>query len=64
MAIRSHYSALLYERIKEMVDKISFDLAHGAARTIESYEHQVGRVQGLEDAMAIAEDIDKQLSGE
>lgn len=64
MTIRSHFSQMLHNRIRELVEKISIDLAHGSAIDKDNYRQQVGRVEGLEDALAIAEQIDKDINGE
>lgn len=62
--VRSHYSGMLGARLRELREKIALDLADGCAMDYAAYRQIVGRMQGLDDAMKISEDVDLVLNGE
>lgn len=55
-----YYVSDIRKQIQEQIDIQKNSLAYGAASTYSEYQHAVGYVAGLEDALAIAIDVLKQ----
>jgi hypothetical protein len=62
--VRSHYSGMLGARLTELRDKLAYELGSGCAADYATYRQIVGRIQGLDDALKISEDVDLVLNGE
>lgn len=64
VAIKSHQTRLFEEKLLAFREALVFDLTAGAPGDYPTYRSIVGRLQGLDDARKIAEDVDLALSGE
>ena len=57
---RSRLFSVLRERIQEEVDSRSLSLASGGAPDYSQYKDSVGYIRGLQDALKLCEDIEKE----
>lgn len=62
--IKSAHSREFDKRLRELRDKIVGDLADGCAMDFAAYRQIVGRIEGMNDALAISEGVDQEMSGE
>lgn len=62
-AIRSRHGELVVKKLNEWRDGIVASLAAGNAADYPTYRNLVGRIQGIDDALKIAEEADFELNG-
>lgn len=62
--IKTAYSREFEKRLRELRAQLHEDLGNGCAMDFAAYRQIVGRMQGIDDALAISESVDKDMSGE
>lgn len=61
MAI-SHFHRILEERIERLITERALSVIGGACTSFEAYKQQVGFVEGLQAAISIGRDIEREDS--
>ncbi len=62
--MQSHWSRTFAAKLAEHRDALVRDLATGRVADFPDYRQIVGRIQGLDDAIRISDEVDGILSGE
>lgn len=57
------FHAALQRDVTDAIERASEHLADGMANSFEDYKRRIGYIQGLKDALEIAEGIHKKLYG-
>lgn len=58
---KTRFHDLLERKIKEAVQTRSDSIARGQAADYPAYRENVGWLQGMRDALALADDLEKEL---
>jgi hypothetical protein len=58
---KSHYQNLLERKIKEAMDKRGNALVAGECDDYAAYKFEVGYLTGMNDALALAEEIEREM---
>ena len=57
----------LYQEIEreiaERLEKLAAEVVAGKATDLPDYKHRVGRIRGLQDALAVAQEAQKRVLG-
>lgn len=61
--MRSHFLGRFETALREKMQEHFNHVINGGCKTHEEYRERVGYVQGMSDALLIAEEVDKQLLG-
>jgi hypothetical protein len=49
--------------LSEMAEKLGAELITGKAQSFDDYRYRVGRLKGLQDALEVAQEVQKRVLG-
>lgn len=53
----------LEKSLSEMAEKLGAELITGKAQSFDDYRYRVGRLKGLQDALEVAQEVQKKVLG-
>ena len=53
----------LEKSLSEMAEKLGAELITGKAQSFDDYRYRVGRLKGLQDALEVAQEVQKRVLG-
>ena len=53
----------LEKALSEMAEKLGAELITGKAQSFDDYRYRVGRLKGLQDALEVAQEVQKRVLG-
>lgn len=53
----------LEKALSEMAEKLGAELITGKAQSFDDYRYRVGRLKGLQDALEVAQEVQKKVLG-
>jgi hypothetical protein len=60
--IRGQFQQSLEQRIRERRSKIMEDLVSGNAKTLDTYRELVGHLRGLDEALVLCDETNKDMN--
>jgi len=58
---KTWFQSVLEDRIATLIQQRSSELSHGSAEDYSSYKFQVGFIHGLEAAVGLADEINREM---
>jgi len=57
----THFHRMLRAKVTEVLDARRLSVAEGVCSNFDRYMHEVGYITGLQDALKIADDLEREL---